>query len=135
MVGVSEVAAVAAGTPIGGRTERRGNGPRACQPPSPAGGYSRSLEPADEPPAIATRYLSARRSRNHRRNSASQIHGNPVRPAYRLRRPAPAARAGDGASDQANGLVAQRGESLAGAPSRNGRGLEPPRRIPHQLRR
>ena len=81
--------------PTRGRTERRGNGDRAGQPAAPARGHSRSGEPADEPAAIAARYLSARQSGIDRRNPASQIHRDPVRPAHRLCRAAPAARAGD----------------------------------------
>src|ERR1019366_9286354 len=43
--------------------------------------------------------------------------------------------AGHGASGEAHGVVAERGESVARTPGRNGRGLEPPRRIPDELRR
>ena len=53
----------------------------------------------------------------------------------RLCRAAPAARAGDGASGETHGVVAERGAGLAGAAGRNGRGLEPARRIPAELRR
>src|ERR1700723_2163597 len=37
-----------------------GNGDRAGQPAAPAGGHSRSVEPVDEPAAIAARYFPAR---------------------------------------------------------------------------
>ena len=135
MAGVPQIAAAAAGAGDGGRAERRGDGDRAGQPAAPARGDPRSLEPADEPPAIAARYLSARQSGIDRRNPASQIHRDPVRPAHRLCRAAPAAGAGDGASGQAHGVVADRGARLAGAAGRHGRGLEPARRISAQLRR
>ena len=64
-----------------------------------------------------------------------EIHRDPVRPAHRLCRAAPAAGAGDGASGKTHGVVAERGARIAGASGRHGRGLEPPRRIPAQLRR
>src|SRR3977135_2493594 len=44
-----------------GRPERRGDGDGACQPAAPAGGHSRSCEPADEPAAVPARYFSARK--------------------------------------------------------------------------
>ena len=63
------------------------------------------------------------------------IHSNAVRSAHRLCRPAPAARAGNGASDEAHGVVACGSACLTGAAHRHGRRLELPRRIPAQLRR
>ena len=116
-----EIAPAAARTADAGRTERRGNGDRARQPAAPARGDPRSRQPADEPPAVPARYLSARQSGIDRRNPPSQIHRNPVRPAHRLFRAAPAARAGDGASGQAHGVVAGRSARLAGAAGRHDR--------------
>ena len=51
--------------------------------------HSRSLEQADEPPRNCSATFFPWQSGSHRRNQASQIYRNPVRPPERLRRPAP----------------------------------------------
>ena len=57
-----QIAPAAAGAADAGRPERRGHGDCAGQPAAAAGGDPRSVEPADEPSAIAARRFSARRS-------------------------------------------------------------------------
>jgi len=135
MAGFSQIAAVAAGAGDAGWSQCRRNGDRAGQSLAPAGGHSGSVEPADEPPAIAARHLSARPAGIHRGNPASPVHSHAVRSAHRLCGAAPAARVGQRASGETHGVVADRGARVARASCRHGRGLEPARRIPHQLRR
>ncbi len=135
MARLPEVAPAAARTRHPGRPVRRGNGDRAGQPAAAAGSDPRGLEPADDPAAADARYLSARRARADRRDQASQVHRDALRPAVGLCDAAPAAGAGVSPSRQAHRVVAGRGARLAGAAGRPGRGLGLARRLPDELRR
>ena len=80
-------------------------------------------------PQLQRDVFRARQPRKHRGSPPPEIHLDPVRSLERLCRAASAARSHQRASRKAHGLVAGRGEGLAGTSGRDCRRLELPRRI------